>query len=104
MSSYFPQKWPLSYLNVTKNTKTLDFILTQYADDTTVILDGSEDSLKETLYELEEFAKRSGLKVNFWIGSKNIALSQLKQNGNYNGELIDLNYWASFLIQTFPKC
>ena len=87
-----------------------DFILTQYADDTTVILDSSEDSLTETLYELEEFAKRSGLKVNFskthvvWIGSKNIALSQLKQNGNYNGGLIDLNYWASFLIQTFPKC
>ena len=42
-----------------------DFILTQYADDTTVILDGSEDSLKETLYELEEFVKESGLKAIF---------------------------------------
>ena len=61
-----------------------DFILTQYADDTTVILDGSEDSLTETLYELEEFAKRSGLKVNFskthvvWIGSKEYSTESIK--------------------------
>ena len=61
-----------------------DFILTQYADDTTVILDGSEDSLKETLYELEEFAKKSGLKVNFskthvvWIGSKKYSTDSIK--------------------------
>ena len=39
-----------------------DFVLTQYADDTTVILDGSEDSLNETLYELDEFAKNQVLK------------------------------------------
>ena len=31
------------------------FILTQYADDTTVILDGSEESLNETLHELEQY-------------------------------------------------
>ena len=61
-----------------------DFILTQYADDTTVILDGSEDSLTETLYELEEFAKRSGLKVNFskthvvWIGSTKYSTESIK--------------------------
>ena len=42
-----------------------DFILTQYADDTTVILDGSEESLNETLHELENYANISGLKVNF---------------------------------------
>ena len=61
-----------------------DFVLTQYADDTTVILDGSEDSLKETLYELDEFAKKSGLKVNFskthvvWIGSKKYSTQSIK--------------------------
>ena len=44
-----------------------DCILTQYADDTTVILDGSEESLNETLYEIEQYAKISGLKVNFYI-------------------------------------
>ena len=47
-----------------------EFNLTQYADDTSVILDGSEESLSE----LEIDAKISGLKVNFakthvvWIG------------------------------------
>jgi hypothetical protein len=39
-------------------------------------LDGSEESLNETLLELEWFKKISGLKINFsktqviWIGSK----------------------------------
>ena len=61
-----------------------DFVLTQYADDTTVILDGSEDSLKETLNELEEFSKKSGLKVNLskthvvWIGSKKYSTDSIK--------------------------
>ena len=41
-----------------------DFILTQYAEDTTVILDGSEESFNETLYELEQYSKFSGLKIN----------------------------------------
>ena len=65
-----------------------DFVLTQYADDTTVILDGSEDSLKETLNELEEFAKKSGLKVNFskthvvWIGSKKYSTDSIKTRWN----------------------
>ena len=49
-----------------------EFILTQYADDTSVILDGSEEPLNETLSELENYAKFSGLKVNFtkhmWYG------------------------------------
>ena len=54
-----------------------EFILTQY----TVKLDGSEESLNETLYELENYAKISGLIVNFLkthvvcIGSK-MSLSQ----------------------------
>ena len=54
----------------------LEFLLIQYADDTTVMLDGSETSLNETLKELEFFKNISGLKVNFlkthviWIGSK----------------------------------
>ena len=35
----------------------IDFKLVQFADDTTIILDGSENSLTETLNELENFAK-----------------------------------------------
>ena len=48
----------------------------QYADDTTIILDGTENSLLETLKLLDTFYKMSGLKINIektsavWIGSK----------------------------------
>lgn len=50
--------------------------LSQFADDTSLILDGSEKSLQETLLELDWYADISGLKINFskthvvWIGSK----------------------------------
>ena len=49
--------------------------LSQYADDTTLILDGSEKSLSEALRILESFEKVSGLRLNskkteaLWIGS-----------------------------------
>ena len=48
---------------------------TQYADDTTMILDGSQLSFSRTLYLLDIFTDTSGLKVNYektealWIGS-----------------------------------
>ena len=66
------------------------FILTQYADDTSVILDGSEESLNETLSELEKYAKFSGLKVNFtkthvvWIGSKKYSTDSIKTKWKLN--------------------
>ena len=50
--------------------------LSQYADDTTLILDGSRDSLKACLQTLDDFYKVSGLKLNdekteaLWIGAK----------------------------------
>ena len=49
--------------------------LSQFADDTTLILDGSQKSLERSLYILERFGEISGLKVNcekteiLWIGS-----------------------------------
>ena len=52
------------------------YTLSQFADDTTVLLDGSEKSLNETLNTLDIFANASGLKVNasktraVWIGSR----------------------------------
>ena len=57
---------------------TSEHKISQYADDTSIFLDGSETSLEESLKELEYFALISGLKVNFdktqlvWIGSKNL--------------------------------
>ena len=64
-----------------KNIKgiTIDNIeckLSQFADDTSLLLDGSEQSLNETLQELDNFYILSGLKLNcnqtkiVWIGSK----------------------------------
>ena len=50
--------------------------ISQYADDTTFILDGSQSSFSRSLYLLDTFALMSGLKVNYdktealWIGSR----------------------------------
>ena len=50
--------------------------MVQYADDTTIILDGSRDSLQATLNVLETYGLLSGLRVNtektkiIWIGKK----------------------------------
>ena len=50
--------------------------LSQYADDTTLILDGSRESIITCLQTLDDLYKISGLKVNdrkreaLWIGSK----------------------------------
>ena len=51
-------------------------ILSQFADDTTIILDGSEQSLAAAIKTLVSFAKLSNLKVNsskkraIWINCK----------------------------------
>ena len=42
-----------------------EFKLSQFADDTSIILDGSERSLNETLNVLSKFSKLSGLNMNF---------------------------------------
>ena len=50
--------------------------LSQYADDTTLILDGTQESLERSFVILEKFGEVSGLRVNcekteaLWIGSK----------------------------------
>ena len=41
------------------------FKITQYADDTVIITDGSNESLLETKYTLDLFYKISGLKINY---------------------------------------
>ena len=49
--------------------------LSQYADDTTLILDGSDESLHSSLATLDDFSKVSGLRLNdkkteaLWIGA-----------------------------------
>ena len=41
-----------------------EYLLSQFADDTTILLDGSEKSLNEALKILNKFAIASGLKLN----------------------------------------
>ena len=56
----------------------MEYKILQYADDTTIFLDGTENSLSATLKLLDDFHKISGLKVNIdktnavWIGSKKV--------------------------------
>ena len=45
-------------------SKGKEFKLTQFADDTTLLLDGSERSLQSALNTLEIFGTFSGLKIN----------------------------------------
>jgi hypothetical protein len=51
-------------------------LISLYADDTFLILDGSENSLREALECLKSFYKVSGLKMNsskakaVWVGNK----------------------------------
>ena len=52
-----------------------EFKITQFADDTTLFLDGSQLSLQHTLNAIEIFLSFSGLKINttktkLWIGKK----------------------------------
>lgn len=62
--------------------------VSQFADDTAISLDGTEISLQETMNELQNFAKISGLHINFsktqvvWIG--NMKYSQTKLCTNWN--------------------
>lgn len=74
-----------------------EYIMWQYADDTLVIIDNSEMSVKATLKEIEEFNKISGLKINKTtneiarMGSKHIRRIGFARKENLNG-LHNLNY------------
>ena len=63
-------------------------LISQYADDTFLTLDGSEKSLQESLTCFEKFYHISGLKMNatktraVWIGSKRYSDSVLCKNFN----------------------
>ena len=57
--------------------------LSQFADDTTLILDGTEESLSESMLEIQRFGEISGLKINYsktqvaWIGSMKFSNNKL---------------------------
>lgn len=67
--------------------------LTQYADDTTVILDGSKQSLEHVISTLDTFRHMCGLKINkqktsaVWIGSNRTNIEQICPNLNLDWKL-----------------
>ena len=81
-----------------------EYLMNQYADDTTIILDGSVSSLEGTLNTLKKFENCSGLKINIdktnavWIGSKRQSreklLHNLKLKWNWEGKfkLLGIQY------------
>ena len=84
--------------------KDTEIKLSQYADDTTLILDGSEKSLSEALKILESFEKVSGLRLNskktevLWIGScagKSEKLHPEKDFNWQNTKVKALGVWLS---------
>ena len=58
--------------------------MTQFVDDTTIFMDGTEGSLRHLLNTLEIFGSSSGLKMNtsktkmVWIGKKRCSKEKLK--------------------------
>ena len=65
-----------------------EFKITQFADDTTLILDGSQHSLQAALNTLEIYGNFSGLKMNkeetkvIWIGRKKYSKDKLNVSVN----------------------
>ena len=61
-----------------------EFLIIQYADDTTLLLDDNEVSLNSALNLTNAFSETSGLKVNFektqavWIGAKRGCVEEIK--------------------------
>ena len=82
-------------ITINNNTK---YKLSQHADDTSVILDGSSTSLNETLNVLSSYAKYSGLKINFdktsvvWIGKKKYSNDTIKTRWKLSWGKVTLNY------------
>lgn len=76
-----------------------EYLISQLADDTTLILDGSKDSLENSLNVFEKFEKCSGLKVNLdktqatWIGNKVKSRDKLLEGLN-----LDWNFSGSFKL------
>ena len=65
-----------------------EYKISQYADDTQLLLDGSEESLRQTLRILEKYYKMSGLKINvdktkaIWIGTNQFSDEKLCSDYN----------------------
>ena len=72
------------------NINNIELTISQYSDDTSATLDGTERSLNQTLEELSRFSKISGLNINFdktqlvWIGSEKFSTRSIKTKWNFS--------------------
>ena len=93
------------------NIGGIHYKLAQFADDTTLILDGTTNSLQAALNTLEIYGTLSGLKVNsektkvIWIGKRKNSIEKLKVSEKLNwGEthfrLLGLQF--SVNLETMP--
>jgi len=92
-----------------------EFLLSQYADDTSLLLDGSENSLRSTMSVSQFYANISGLKINIektkavWVDSSKEKRDGICQNlgitwesetftllgvtfSKYLTDMVDINY------------
>ena len=106
----------IPYDNGQKNIKGItvsqkEIKITQFADDTTILLDGTEDSLQATLNVLEIFGSISGLKINtektqiVWVGRNKGSKVKLKVDkelrwGCDNFSLLRINFTVD--LRQFP--
>ena len=80
----------------------VEFKLTQFADDTTLILNGSQHSLQSALTTLEIYGSISGLNMNkektklIWIGRKKISKDKLKVSTDLEWGCIDFTLLGVF--------
>ena len=83
----------------------IEQIITQFADDTTLILDGSKESLVVALNTLEIFGSMSGLKINtnktklIWIGKK----TKLIPCATWPGVQQISTFWVSIFQQIWNR-
>ena len=81
----------------------IEFKISQYADDTSAILDGSETSLYHTLIELNYFFRISGLNIDFdktqlvWIRAEKFSTRSIKTKwkvswGNNKFKLLGIHF------------
>ena len=77
--------------------------ITQFADDTTLILDGTKDSLIAALNILEVFGSISGLQINtektklIWIGKNDTLVTKLTLGRIWTGETpLSLSWVSNF--------
>ena len=72
------------------NINNIELKISQYADDTSALLDGTERSLNQTLEELSRFSKIPRLNITFdktqlvWIGSEKFSTRSIKTKWNFS--------------------